>query len=182
MIHCPACRPPRGAVKCTPHMRTAATESIGPIIHARGTRNVLHTTAAATLIANAPAGGQSACSRAFICPDENIWPKNCSLCEIEQARSCIRSTFAIFITISGIMGRKSNSLGNGDATRIEVHGLRMSDRYPGLTDSQEPLVDELLQLARDGARWAETAEANAATGTQQATLPIAEFRGFCRLV
>jgi hypothetical protein len=80
------------------------------------------------------------------------------------------------------MGRKSNSLGNGDATRIEVRGLRMSDKYPGLTDSQEPLVDELLQLARDGARWAETAEANAATGTQQATLPIAEFRGFCRLV
>jgi hypothetical protein len=80
------------------------------------------------------------------------------------------------------MGRKSSSLGNGDATRIEVHGLRMSDKYRSLTDSQEPLVDELLQLARDGARWAETAEADAATGTQQTTLPIAEFRGFCRLV
>src|SRR5882757_6515604 len=75
MIHCPACRPPGGAVKCTPHMRTAATESIGPIIHASGTRNVLHTTAAVTLIANAPAGGQSACSRTFICPDEKDGPK-----------------------------------------------------------------------------------------------------------
>jgi hypothetical protein len=80
------------------------------------------------------------------------------------------------------MGRQPNPLDNRDARTSEVHGLRMSDKYPGLTDSQEPLVDELLQLARDGEQWAENAEADAASGTQQTTLPISEFRGFCRLV
>jgi hypothetical protein len=80
------------------------------------------------------------------------------------------------------MGRKPNPLDDRDATRIEAHGLRMSDKYPGLTDSLERLVDELLQPARDGEQEAENAEADAATGAQQTTLPIAEFRRFCRLV
>jgi hypothetical protein len=80
------------------------------------------------------------------------------------------------------MGRKPHPLDNLDAATSEAHGLRMSDKYPGLTDSQEPLVDELLQLARDGEQWAENADADAASGTQQTTLPISEFRGFCRLV
>jgi hypothetical protein len=80
------------------------------------------------------------------------------------------------------MGRKPNPPDNRDATRIAGHGLRMSDKYPGLTDSQEPLVDELLQLARDGEQWAENADADAAAGVQHTTLPIADFRGFCRLV
>ena len=80
------------------------------------------------------------------------------------------------------MGRKPNPLDNHDATWTTSLGLRMSDKYPGLTDSQEPLVDELLQLARDGEQWAENAGAEAAAGVQHTTLPIADFRGFCRLV
>ena len=80
------------------------------------------------------------------------------------------------------MGRKPNPLDNRDANWTSGHGLRMSDKYPGLTDSQEPLVDELLQLARDGEQWAENADAEAAAGAQHTTLPIADFRGFCRLV
>lgn len=80
------------------------------------------------------------------------------------------------------MGHKPNSVDSRDATGIEAHGLRMSDKYPGLTDSQEPLVDELLQLARDGEQWAEHAHTDAAAGARHTTLPIAEFQAFCRLV
>jgi non-ribosomal peptide synthetase component F len=80
------------------------------------------------------------------------------------------------------MENEPNSVDSRDATRIEAHGLRMSDKYPGLTDSQEPLVDELLQLARDGEQWAEHAGTNAAAGAQHTTLPIADFHAFCRLV
>jgi hypothetical protein len=80
------------------------------------------------------------------------------------------------------MGRKPGPFDNRDATRTAGHDLRMSDKYPGLTDSQEPLVDELLHLARDGEQWAENADADAASGVQHTTLPIADFRGFCRLV
>ena len=80
------------------------------------------------------------------------------------------------------MGHEPNSVDSRDATGIEAHGLRMSNKYPGLTDSQEPLVDELLQLARDGEQWAEHADTDAAAGAQHTTLPIAEFHAFCRLV
>ena len=98
------------------------------------------------------------------------------------ARAQVNITGRLFIALSSVMKRKPNPLDDRDATRIGAHGLRMSDKYPGLTDSQEPLVDELLELARDGELWAENAEADAAGGAQQTTLPIAEFRGFCRLV
>jgi hypothetical protein len=80
------------------------------------------------------------------------------------------------------MGRKPNLPDSHDATRTTGQGLHMSDKYPGLTDSQEPLVDELLQLARDGEQWAENADADADNGVRHTTLPIADFRGFCRLV
>ena len=80
------------------------------------------------------------------------------------------------------MGHKPHSVASRDASRIEARGLRMSDKDPGLTDSQEPLVDELLQLARDGEQWAEHAHTEAAAGVRHTTLPIAEFHAFCRLV
>ncbi|HEV2977972.1 MAG TPA: hypothetical protein VG425_10320 [Casimicrobiaceae bacterium] len=88
----------------------------------------------------------------------------------------------LFLALSGVMEHEPKSVDSGDVTPIEAHGLRMSDKYPGLTDSQEPLVDELLQLARDGEQWAEHAGTDAAAGAKHTTLPIAEFHAFCRLL